>query len=1250
MMHMTSSSAICSSSISRQSSFATCGGQSVISVQAGRGRRTGGVSSARCEAKKECPVVAWIWSSWRLGARVDVSQSLESQWERVVQGRRGGGGGGGGGRGLGERGPEVGSGGIGRQRRSLSSDCGHGGGGGGGLLLEIRGMGGGPRTFPGGVTKWQWKRMQTKKKRSIELARIGRMKKEGQPPPYLWDPTRKEREDFYKTMRSGSRHKTAMQWRRREDGDGVADVAQEQQQPPAFRGGGRGGGGGLDSMEEGNGPLDLGAMKGNLRDGRGQEVGIGRSGGEGWRGGGEEKAEGASRRGAGYGGGPRGTTGLERYLQATKDSRRYSRGGGEEEEDEEEDEEEEEEEARFYDDGVEDMRHARGGNNAGSRMYTQSDARDQRSGYRAAWGRGRGRGGGRGSSGSSSSVRGAGRSGGSSARGDGAGRSGSSVRWGDADRAGSRGSSSVRGGGMRTEQPPALPTRSRDPRQSSSTSEVGRRDTWQGSSERRRGGRDGDDFFDIFAEDEKESEEEEEDDGEVNEYDEGEWGASLAAAGVQSGPSGNTTRRATAAAPTAPVLKDPWEREEYWQPYGGPKAEVWARLQDQYNKEVPEDIREMPDPLRAARIKHKALKVPKLVLVSSKGELVPWLQKEEKVGQAKQSRLVEQGEGESRGEGVNGKGGAIITAGRERSGRGGVAVATSARTRSAEEEEEEEEEEESRGSKYATSERGGGGSSLLLPFSSPPPELRVRQKSAAGEPAAAAAEAAPTPEHVLSATGFQSFKLSELTLRALADLGCENATLLQEETIPQMLKGKDLLVGGNAGAGKRLSFLIPAVEVADRRVEAKKKKSSEEEKEEKKEGSGAASASAEEDDNNKDVMVLIITPTRDSVQAIWRMAAALTADHPNVSLQTIIGGSRVNGEQSRLLHDPCRILIGSAGRLLDHLQNTIGFPERLSKLKLLVFDDTAELLRLGFRPLMESILRYLPTKGRQTCIFASTLPPQLYSLVHNTLRPDHAVVETVNAVVPDDSPSDEQVPQEYMIVPVESHLVVLYQMLRLHMEEEGVENFKVVVFCVSTPVTVMTTELMQSLGLPAVALHPGLDRPERIRIANEFRLGTGTVLITSDNTARGDYPGVTLVVQVGLPLNRDQYLFRVRRSDKSQGTSMLLLYPFEKFFLGYLRDLPLEECEAMPIDPFSEDKVTKSLKKVDINARMRAYQDFLGYYKNHSDIVWDNKELVHHANVFSKGIGFAEPPVLSLRVALALGLSRVEGLRVADIF
>ncbi|KAI3422743.1 uncharacterized protein J3R85_011830 [Psidium guajava] len=468
---------------------------------------------------------------------------------------------------------------------------------------------------------------------------------------------------------------------------------------------------------------------------------------------------------------------------------------------------------------------------------------------------------------------------------------------------------------------------------------------------------------------------------------------------------------------------------------------------------------------------------------------------------------------------------------------------------------------------------------------------------------------------ILTQKRFDECDISPLSIKALSSAGYVRMTKVQEATLS--LNGKDAVVKAKTGTGKSVAFLLPAIETALK--------------------------SCNKNQRVPPIYVLILCPTRELASQIAAEARALIKYHDGIGVQTLVGGTRFKDDQKHLESESCEIIVATPGRLLDHVENKSGISIRLMGLKMLIIDEADHLLDLGFRKDMEKIVDCLP-RQRQSLLFSATMPKEVRRISQLVLKREHAFIDTVGVGCVE---THAQVKQSYVIAPHDMHFQVVYHYLKEHILEAP--DYKVIVFCTTGMVTSLLYSLLREMKMNAREMHSRKPQLYRTRICDEFRESKRLILVTSDVSSRGmNYPDVTLVLQVGIPSDREQYIHRIGRTGREGkgGAGILLLAPWEEYFLDEVKDLPIDRIPVPSVDPDVKVKMESSMAKVDTSVKEAAYHAWLGYYNSIREIGRDKTTLVELANRFCESIGLKNPPALFRKTALKMGLKDIPGIQI----
>ena len=485
--------------------------------------------------------------------------------------------------------------------------------------------------------------------------------------------------------------------------------------------------------------------------------------------------------------------------------------------------------------------------------------------------------------------------------------------------------------------------------------------------------------------------------------------------------------------------------------------------------------------------------------------------------------------------------------------------------------------------------------------------------------------------------------LHDNTKRALTEVvGVTSMTEIQSKTFEAAASGKDVLGRARTGTGKTLAFLVPALE---RLLQSPHYQPS------------------------KNVGVLIISPTRELATQIGDEAEKLITYHKDLNHQVCFGGTNMKRDVNQFSRRLPSILVATPGRLLDHLQSTSINGKQfgndiMSQTPVVVLDETDRLLDMGFRRDLKRILSYLPkskSNNRQTLLFSATIPPDLKGIMKDCMNDDYLEVDCINDG-DGATHTNAKVKQSHVVIPtMDRYLSSVLEIVRLAMDEGG-DKPKIVVFFPTARTVAFFAELFnQELNMPVIELHSKKSQSYRNRASDEFRSASSGILFTSDVSARGvDYPGVTQVIQFGIPESREQYIHRLGRTGRAgkEGKGWLVLGPFESLFLQELKGLDIPRNDQLvqlltdPVSVETEDMLNDATSRVrkknmQLNKSAKgAYQAFLGFYLGQMKRMKMRRkeDLVEIANTFSSQMGLNEVPSLTKQMIGKMGLKGVSGL------
>ena len=333
---------------------------------------------------------------------------------------------------------------------------------------------------------------------------------------------------------------------------------------------------------------------------------------------------------------------------------------------------------------------------------------------------------------------------------------------------------------------------------------------------------------------------------------------------------------------------------------------------------------------------------------------------------------------------------------------------------------------------------------------------------------------------------FNELNLPEEILRAVEDMGFSEATEIQSKAIPVMLEGKDLVGKSNTGTGKTAAFGIPAAVSVTR-------------------------------GGKNGVEVLILCPTRELAMQACKEIEKYSAYMPWVKPCAVYGGAAMDKQISELRRG-ANIVVGTPGRVMDHIgRKTL----KLENLRTIVLDEADEMLNMGFREDIETILSFVPEE-RQTVLFSATMPPPIMAITKE-YQNDPVVIK-----VESKARTVDTIEQKYFEVPMGRKTDALKLLLIAY------EPKLSMVFCNTKKMVDELTEALVSKGFKAAGLHGDMKQASRTQVLSAFKSGSINVLIATDVAARGiDVEGVDCVFNYDLPQDNEYYIHRIGRTGRA---------------------------------------------------------------------------------------------------------------------
>ena len=355
----------------------------------------------------------------------------------------------------------------------------------------------------------------------------------------------------------------------------------------------------------------------------------------------------------------------------------------------------------------------------------------------------------------------------------------------------------------------------------------------------------------------------------------------------------------------------------------------------------------------------------------------------------------------------------------------------------------------------------------------------------------------------METNGFEYMNLCPEILRAVKEMGFEEMSPIQAKAIPAMLSGKDIIGQAQTGTGKTAAFGLPALANIDTKV--------------------------------RGAQLLVVAPTRELALQVAEQIEAMGKHMRGLNVATIYGGSPY-GPQVKLLRGGAQVVVGTPGRLMDHLRKgTLS----LSQLKVAVLDEADEMLNMGFLEDIEWIMEQVPDTA-QRCLFSATMPPQIRKIANTFLtNPVHVKIASSQA-------NNANITQKAWRVQGLTKDAGLERIL------ETSDYELVLVFVRTRQDTLTLASHLRDRGFAAAGLNGDMNQDQREATVNELKAGKVRILVATDVVARGlDVPGVSHVINYDLPQEAESYVHRIGRTGRAgrSGESISFVRPREMHML-----------------------------------------------------------------------------------------------------
>ena len=413
---------------------------------------------------------------------------------------------------------------------------------------------------------------------------------------------------------------------------------------------------------------------------------------------------------------------------------------------------------------------------------------------------------------------------------------------------------------------------------------------------------------------------------------------------------------------------------------------------------------------------------------------------------------------------------------------------------------------------------------------------------------------------------FADLGLPQSILDAVNQIGFVTPSPIQQETIPHLLEGRDVLGMAQTGSGKTAAFSLPLLSKID--------------------------------PNARHPQMLVMAPTRELAIQVADACEQFTKNMKGVRVVTVYGGQRYD-IQLRALKQGSQVVVGTPGRILDHIRRgTLD----LSALQSIVLDEADEMLRMGFIDDVETVMAELP-EDHQTALFSATMPEPIRRITKRFMKnPQEVKIKATQRSAPD-------ITQSYWLVNGFRKNDALLRFLE-------VEEFDAAIIFTRTKTgTVDITELCERNGFRTAALNGDMTQQAREQTLDKLKSGRLDILVATDVAARGiDIERISLVVNYDIPLDAESYVHRIGRTGRAgrSGRALLFVEPRERRLLRNIENLmkkPIDEVAIPNYEVLMEKRRTKFKARV---AKQLEHHDLEKYRELLEDLFTadqDHEEL-----------------------------------------
>ena len=430
----------------------------------------------------------------------------------------------------------------------------------------------------------------------------------------------------------------------------------------------------------------------------------------------------------------------------------------------------------------------------------------------------------------------------------------------------------------------------------------------------------------------------------------------------------------------------------------------------------------------------------------------------------------------------------------------------------------------------------------------------------------AGAEAERTAEAIEESQGFATLGLSDAVQNAVAAVGFSTPSPIQEQTIPILMEGRDVVGLAQTGTGKTAAFALPILSRLD--VSA------------------------------RHPQALVLAPTRELALQVADSFQSFAEHLGRIEVLPIYGG-QAYGIQLSGLRRGAQIIVGTPGRVIDHLEK--GSLD-ISQLRFLVLDEADEMLNMGFQEDVERILEDTP-EDKQIALFSATMPNAIRRLSKQYLS------DPAEVTVESERRTNDNITQRFLLTPHREKLDAFTRIL------EVIDYDGMIVFCRTKHETEEVAEQLRDRGYNAAAINGDIAQAQRERTVDQLKDGRLDILVATDVAARGlDVERITHVINFDIPNDTESYVHRIGRTGRAgrTGEAILFVTPRERRMLRSIERVTnarLEEMDLPSVDEVNAKRKEKFAGRIteQLNdGQMELFRGLVRKYSETNNVAMDD--------------------------------------------